>query len=94
VTDLSTQSLARSSDAGSSKWGGQPGNARLTGALGALIFVALATEGLTLVGVRQYLSVHVFIGMLIMPAVAMKTASTGYRFLRYYTGDERSGSGR
>ena len=66
--------------------GGASGNARLTGSIGALIFVALAAEGLTLLGVRQLISAHVFIGMLLVPAVAVKTASTLYRFSRYYAG--------
>ena len=67
--------------------GGPRGNARLTGALGAVIFVALAAEGLTLLGVHQYISAHVFIGMFLVPVAAVKTASTMYRFARYYTGD-------
>jgi len=71
----------------SSLQGGPRGNARLTGAIGAVIFVALAAEGLTLLGVHRLISAHVFIGMFLVPAVAVKTASTMYRFARYYTGD-------
>jgi len=51
-----------------------------------LIFVALAAEGGTLIDVRGLISPHVFIGMLLVPAVAVKTATTTYRFARYYTG--------
>ena len=31
------------------------------------------------------LSVHVFVGMLLLGPVALKLAATGYRFARYYT---------
>ena len=45
-------------------------------------------EGLTILGhVRGLLSTHVFIGMMLVPPVLVKTASTGYRIYRYYTGD-------
>ena len=79
--------LLNGSPADTSTWGGPPGNARLTASIGALIFVALAAEGLTLLGVQRFISPHVFIGMFLAPAVAVKTASTLYRFARYYTGD-------
>ena len=67
--------------------GGPPGTRALTGAIGAVIFVALAAEGVTLLGVHRLISADVFIGMFLVPAVAVKTASTMYRFARYYTGD-------
>ena len=51
-----------------------------------MLFVLLAAEGLTIVSVRGLLSAHVFIGMLLIPPVLLKTASTGWRFFRYYTG--------
>ncbi|MGZ4334817.1 MAG: hypothetical protein ACXVRJ_11180 [Gaiellaceae bacterium] len=67
--------------------GGPAGNERLTAATAGLLFVLLAAEGVTIVFLRPLLSAHVFIGMLLIPPVALKTASTGWRFLRYYTGD-------
>jgi hypothetical protein len=33
------------------------------------------------------LSAHIVIGLLLIPPVALKLASTGYRFIRYYRGD-------
>lgn len=66
---------------------GVEGNARLTGSFGALLFVLLAAEGVTLLGVRALLSPHVFIGMLLVPPVLVKIGSTSYRFVRYYLGD-------
>jgi hypothetical protein len=67
--------------------GGPDGNERLTAATAAVLFVLLAAEGVTIVFLRPLLSAHVFIGMLLIPPVALKTASTGWRFVRFYTGD-------
>ena len=66
--------------------GGSEGNRRLTGAAAALLLVLLASEGATLVAIRPLVSAHVFLGMLLLPLVGVKLASTGYRFVRYYTG--------
>ena len=67
---------------------GVEANARITGTMGATLFVLFALEGLTiLLRVRGVLSAHVFIGMLLVPPVLVKTASTGYRIARYYGGD-------
>ncbi len=62
------------------------GNARLTAANAAVLLVLLAAEGVTILGVRQMLSPHVFIGMVLIPPVLLKVASTGWRFARYYRG--------
>jgi hypothetical protein len=65
--------------------GGSDGNARLTAAAGAVLLVLLAAEGLTLLGgVGRYLTWHVFIGLLIVPPILLKLASTGWRMARYY----------
>jgi hypothetical protein len=66
--------------------GGVAGNERLTGAAGAVIFVVLAIEGVTILRVQQLLSAHVFIGMLLVPVVVLKIGTTVYRFARYYRG--------
>jgi hypothetical protein len=62
------------------------GNDRLTAEAGAILFLLLAAEGVTILQIRQLLSVHVFIGMLLVPPVLLKLGSTGWRFLRYYRG--------
>jgi hypothetical protein len=66
--------------------GGVEGNDRLTAASGAVLFLLLAAEGVTILFIRPLLSAHVFVGMLLIPPVALKLGSTGWRFLRYYTG--------
>src|SRR2546423_1020509 len=63
------------------------GNARLTGLAGAVLFVLLAAEGITILRVHSLLSAHIFIGMVLVPIVVLKIISTVYRFARYYTGD-------
>jgi hypothetical protein len=67
--------------------GGTEGNRRLTATTAAVLLVLLAAEGTTLVAIRPLLSVHIFLGMLLIPPVALKLASTGYRFARYYLRD-------
>jgi hypothetical protein len=67
--------------------GGVAGNERLTAEVGALLFVLLAGLGLTIPMVRSLMYEHVYLGMLLIPPVALKLASTGYRFVRYYTHD-------
>jgi len=67
-------------------FGGALGNARLTALAGALLLVLLAVEGATVPFIRSLLTVHIFVGMLLLGPVALKLGSTGYRFVRYYTG--------
>jgi hypothetical protein len=66
--------------------GGVQGNARLTASTGVVLLALLAVEGVTILSIRSLLSLHVFIGLMLVPPVALKLASTGYRFFRYYTG--------
>jgi hypothetical protein len=65
--------------------GGSEGNERLTAATGAVLIALLAVIGITLLRLRPLLSVHLFVGLLLIPPVLLKLASTGYRFVRYYT---------
>ena len=48
------------------------------------LLVLLAVEGVTILFLGPLLSWHVFVGMMLIPPVALKLASTGYRFARYY----------
>lgn len=61
-------------------------NARITGATAAILVVLLAVEGATIVSVRSLLTPHVLIGMILVPPVALKIATTSWRFGRYYRG--------
>jgi hypothetical protein len=67
--------------------GGTEGNERLTVVTGALLIVLLAALGVTIVFVGRLLWWHLFLGLALIGPVALKVASTGYRFMRYYTAD-------
>jgi len=69
--------------------GGTTGNERLTGATGGVLIVLLAIIGATIVALGPLLWVHLFVGMLLIGPVTLKLASTGYRFVRYYTANPR-----
>ncbi|HEV3187366.1 MAG TPA: hypothetical protein VGZ04_04880 [Acidimicrobiales bacterium] len=66
---------------------GVEGNARLTSSVAAVIFVVLAVEGVTILRIGRLLDAHVFIGLLLIPLVLAKIASTTWRFAKYYRGD-------
>ena len=69
--------------------GGSSGNEQLTLAVAALLLLLLALEGATLLNLSRLLTVHAFVGMLLIPVVALKVASTGWRMVAYYRrGDE------
>ena len=62
------------------------GNERLTAAVGLLVLAPVAVEVATvLLGVHALMSVHLFVGLALIPAVLLKLLSTGWRFGRYYT---------
>ncbi len=66
--------------------GGPAGNAVLTAWTGLVLLVLFAAELLTLFDVRGLVSWHVAIGALLVPPALMKTATTGWRVIGYYTG--------
>jgi hypothetical protein len=61
-------------------------NALITQTVAAVLTILLLAEGVTLLDMRGLLHAHMFIGLVLIPPVALKLASTGYRFARYYTG--------
>ena len=65
---------------------GVEGNERLTALTGAVLLAGFAVEGLTILSLRQLLTLHIFLGMLLIGPVALKISSTVYRFIRYYSG--------
>lgn len=68
---------------------GVAANNRLTALTGALLLVLLALLGITVLDVRQLLPQHFLLGFVLVPPVLLKMGSTGYRFVRYYSGDSR-----
>ena len=66
--------------------GGAEGNERLTALTGSLLLVLFAAEGITILSVHLLLTLHFFLGMLLIGPVALKACAVLYRFVRYYTG--------
>ena len=62
-------------------------NARLIGYASVVLLIPLGAEVIT--GIRPGLLAHALIGFWLVPVVLLKLGSTGYRFVRYYTGDPR-----
>lgn len=75
----------RHSWAGRLTAGGTDGNELLTTYVGVVLFAMLAVLGVTILRIHQLLWLHLFLGLLLIGPVALKMASTGYRFARYYT---------
>jgi hypothetical protein len=65
--------------------GGTDGNERLTVLTGTLLVVVTAAVGVTIIRIGQLMWLHLFLGLVLIGPVALKLASTGYRFVRYYT---------
>jgi hypothetical protein len=66
--------------------GGPDGNSRLTATTAVALLVLLAAEGATVPFVQEQLTLHIFLGLVLIPPVLLKLASTGWRFARYYRG--------
>jgi hypothetical protein len=86
TADRSRRRSAAITEPPSSRSGGVDGNERLTAATAVVLIALLAAEGVTILFLRPLFSAHVFIGMLLIPPVALKLGSTGWRFARYYLG--------
>ena len=71
-----------------SRSGGAEGNERLTVMTGAVLVILLAVEGYTILRIGRLLTLHVFLGMLLLGPVTLKAGSVIYRFARYYSGSE------
>lgn len=67
--------------------GGPAGNAHLTAWTGLLLLVLFLAELVTLLDVHGLISWHVVLGVLLVPPALVKTATTGWRIVRYYAGD-------
>jgi hypothetical protein len=64
--------------------GGPEGNARLTGLTAAILLVLLAAEGFTLLRLHALVTLHVVIGMVLVPFVLLKMGATSWRMVSYY----------
>jgi hypothetical protein len=61
----------------------------LTATVGLVLIVLTLIElGTIVFGLGQFLSLHVFVGFVLIPPVLLKLASTGWRVTRYYSRSE------
>jgi hypothetical protein len=86
--DAATREPPRRDWRGLARAAGTHGNERLIAAAGLVLLVLLLLETLTTLSLRSYLSVHIFLGLLVLPPVALKLGATGWRFFRYYAGSK------
>ena len=63
-----------------------PGNARLTAWTGLVLLVLFLAELVTLLDVSGLISWHLALGVALGPPALLKTTTTGWRVVRYYTG--------
>ncbi len=70
----STQALERPSPALERSSAARLGNHRLTALVGLVLLLGLAVEGATIPFLGSLLSVHIFVGMLLLGPVALKLA--------------------
>jgi hypothetical protein len=68
--------------------GGSAANGQMTAIVAVILVPLLAVEGATLLNLRALLTVHAFVGLMLVPVVAAKLASAGWRMFRYYAGSE------
>ncbi len=62
------------------------GNERITALSGAVLLVLIAVELVSAAILHTLMSIHIFAGVLLAGPLVVKLGSTGWRFLRYYTG--------
>jgi hypothetical protein len=65
---------------------GVASNERLTALTGVVLLIGFAAEGVTILRVGRLLTLHFFLGLLLIGPVLLKIGSTVYRIVRYYTG--------
>ncbi|MCZ9882268.1 hypothetical protein [Arthrobacter sp. B2a2-09] len=86
---MSEKEAEQHAGAGAPGAGGEPsgvvGNERLTALIGAVVLVLSVAEVATVPTLGSLMVAHFFVGVLLAGPVVAKTASTGWRFMRYYT---------
>lgn len=88
LTQVLDSALGRAhrDDATLPRTGGPAGNAQLTAWFGLSLLALFLAELVTLLDINGLLSWHIAVGLLLIPPALAKTATTGWRILRYYRG--------
>lgn len=89
VTDVVAHATGRRTRTNpvSARTGGPAGNALLTAWTGLVLLVLFLAEVVTLLDVRALITWHVVLGALLIPPALLKTATTSWRIVRYYSGN-------
>jgi hypothetical protein len=66
--------------------GGSRGNEILTSVNAAALVVLIGVQLVTVLALESMIRVHLFVGVVLLGPVLLKLGTTGYRFVRYYTG--------
>ena len=77
---------AHTSEGNSDEQSAVVGNERITALAGAILLVLILVELVSAAILHTLMSIHVFAGVLLAGPLIVKLGSTGWRFLRYYTG--------
>ncbi len=78
----------QSSRSAAARSGGAEGNERLTAMTGAVLLILLLIECYTILSIGHLITLHIFLGMLLLGPITLKAAAVLYRFARYYTHSE------
>ena len=76
--------MSISSPKSGDRLGGPAGNEKLTVAAAVVLLVLLAAIGVTVIDMGGLRREHMILGLVLIPPVLLKLASTGWRFARYY----------
>jgi hypothetical protein len=89
VQDVIAEAVGRShrDDSVLPRTGGPAGNAVLTAWTGLVLLGLSVAELVTLLSVHRLIGWHIVIGTLLVPPAILKTASVGWRIVRYYRGN-------
>jgi hypothetical protein len=89
VQDFADHATGRShrTDPVAAGTGGPAGNARLTAWVGLVLLVLFGVELLTLFDVHSLINWHIIVGVALIPPALVKTGTTVWRFIRYYSGN-------
>jgi len=68
------------------RWPTTVGNEQLTALAGAVLLVMILLDLVSSVNLHLGITLHIIAGVLLSGPLLVKLGSTGYRFLRYYTG--------
>lgn len=66
--------------------GGSAGNEVLTSVNAVVLALLLIVQGLTVLALDGMIQIHLFVGVVLLGPIALKLTSTGYKFVRYYSG--------